>query len=268
MRKSLLAVALMVAFNSAFACGSGPTDPCTAIPVTPTPPTTAAFCNQVGTSASVIGNGSSYSAASGTASATAIGTQTPTASGLTITGNTAASNTGYAYNVSTGNGTGSASSVGNASANVTNSATNGGIHLQGTSQSNTNISIVAGTNQGGYAGAESTGGFTATGDKTTGTISDTKTSTSEAWGGGYTGLHAATQTANASSNVNVSGKLTNAPIVPPAPPGGSSHGGDDSHGGSHGGGEHSTGGNNGFGNGDQDAPGHSKDHNNAENLTH
>lgn len=236
--KHLLALVLLSASISAMACGEPGGQSC-APTIQPQLVNQGAICNQVKSSASVSGIGSSLSFATGSASAISNGSQTatsPTSTSRTLdlTGVTSASNTGVAYNVSTGNGTGSASSTGSASAQLSNAAnasynTNGAsgtLHVQGTSDSNSNIGIVAGKNQGGAAQSTTTGTFVVHGDVSAtktgntvavaGNVSDTKTTQSEvltgkvqnsATGEPVTYLAPATTTGNASTVVNAAGSF-------------------------------------------------------------
>ena len=180
--KHLLALFLLSTSSSAMATCGEPGGQC-APTLAPTLVNQGAICNTVKSSASVTGLGSSLSYAAGSASATANGGQsatslTPTSRTLDLTGATQASTSGVAYNASTGNGTGSASSIGTASAALSNAAnagytTNGvagSLHVQGTSNSVSGISIVADKNQGGTAQASTSGTFIIHGD-----VSATKT---------------------------------------------------------------------------------------------
>jgi hypothetical protein len=241
MKKSIFALIALfaIATTSAFACDPGSA----CVKIAPNLVNTASICNQVTSSASVTGVGSSYSYATGSATAIANGGQVITSPGsssrtMELTGTTTTTNYGLAYNVSTGSGaTGSATSTGTANASMINSQTStylangveGSLHMQATTVSASNINIKAGTNQGGTSTATTTGLFDVNGSLSgsavnffsnvpqtsfeNGTLTDSKTTLSQVTNtrvnvNGTVLNKANTLVGNAKTTVNASGDLS------------------------------------------------------------
>lgn len=229
-KKSIALVVSSLFASTAFACGQPGQPDCAPLAIPVGQVNQGVICDKVTTTATVVGQGTSYSFARAATEATANGSLVTNVTGSsatgTVTGNTAAYSNGVAYNVSTGTGTGTAMSQGNAFASLTENAGNvgynangatGKLTLQGSSTSAANHLVSAGTNRGGSAASEATGSFNVTGavsyNPTThavaGTVSDVKTSTAGTSTGlvlnGTTPMAPAVTNGGAQSNVEVYG---------------------------------------------------------------
>lgn len=238
MKKSILALACIAMSSMAFATGPSQV-------ITSSVYNSGSINNTIKTQASVTGIGTSFSGATGTASAVANGTVTgtinpicngtcPTKSGaVTVEGVVKTSNTGTAFNVSTGGGTGSASSVGTSSAHLSETVKYQGpgqtLTMSGTSTADSGVQVGATTNTGGSATAGNDVKFSGSGlvgsttcttgtncgtTKTTtvfGEVKDSKEQTSWAGTGTMTVdgvvLNNGTTNANASAVTNVTGSF-------------------------------------------------------------
>jgi len=232
LNKTVIALAILAASGSSFA-----TDPV----FSGSAAVSGAIRNSVTSSASVVGVGTSYSAAGSTAASSADaafttrGTHTTTDGVTTVTadssvkGQTDTKVTGYSYNSSTGTGTGSATSTGwsDAGSNAHVTTTIQGmpgqtLSLSGASDSGrpnhangSDVAMSVGTNQGTSAGAMSGGDYDATGNLTVkfgdgfvaGSVSDTKNASSYAGTGqapigNFSGTYVNATTLNASTMSN------------------------------------------------------------------
>jgi hypothetical protein len=250
LKKLLIAAVISALASSAWATGSGQSVSVSGL-------NSGAISNGVSAAASVTGNGISVSGATGAASASSAVTLgsvltntnkncvTTVGGAGTITGTTAASVSGTAFNYSSGAGaTGSAASVGQAVAHAEGSlkyaAPGQTLNLAGASDSGANGSVIAGVNQGGAFTNAADGSFTATGNvgsvvtrettalgcgvkcgavkntSITGSVSDTKTANASVSNGTLTVtglpegtvLGNATVVGNAGSNTVVNANFT------------------------------------------------------------
>ena len=238
MKRTLIALASMLAVSAAFATGPSQV-------ITTSLVNQGSISNTVRTTASVAGIGSSFSGATGSASAesngTVKGTVNPICTGacgtvsgsLAIEGVVNTSNNATAFNVSTGGGSGSASSTGTATASLVVDAKYQGpgqtATLHGDTAVTSDVSVTAVKNTGGSAlagndvkfdGDALVGSSKCTTTATCGTtqttsvfgeVSDNKEQTSWAGTGTMTVdnvvLSNATTTANASAVTNVTGSF-------------------------------------------------------------
>lgn len=192
--------------------------------------------NTVRSSATVNGVGTSFSAATGEAGASAAGkavttintVPNTTRSGtVSVEGQTSTYTNGTAFNVSTGAGTGTASSTGRADADVNGAAHYSGpgqwVNVSGNSVSHSNGGVAATTNTGGFFSSASQGTFKADGNvgsrvttvgttvtkEVVGAVTDVKSTTSSAATGTMTVdgrvLNQAPVNASASTVVNARG---------------------------------------------------------------
>lgn len=217
----LAAACLMSA--SAFATGSGQT-------VTSNLSNGGSIANTVRTNASVVGAGSSYSAATGEAYSTNRATATTqknpvcecgaVSGAVGVTGEATSGASGSAFNVSTGNGVGAASSVGSAFSNVDAAAGYKGpgqnVNVYGNIAQHANMSVIADKNTGGVASAGNTGDFAVNG--TVGSSScgggsgncGGSTTNTAVWG-------SVTDVKNSTSFANTGGMIVDNVALPQAP---------------------------------------------------